>query len=351
MSKFLKLTAALTLLAAPAFGAGFGLGRTATEAEIAAWDIDVRPDGAGLPEGAGDVLTGEELFIDYCASCHGDFGEAVGRWPVLAGGQGSLTDDRPVKTVGSYWPYLSTVYDYVNRAMPFGNAQSLTNDEVYAITAYILYVNDIVDEDFELNHENFSEVRLPNEENFYPDDRAETELAAFVREPCMADCKSEVEITARARIVDVTPEESGVVEAAAEEAEAAATATAEAAGAAVEATAAAAVAAIDPELALKGEKVFRKCKSCHQIGPGAKHRTGPILTGIVGAPAGQVDGFTKYSKPLQAAAEGGLVWTEDELGAFLAAPKEYMKGTRMSFAGLKKQSDIDAIIAYLRSVE
>ncbi|MGB0903558.1 MAG: c-type cytochrome, partial [Mangrovicoccus sp.] len=141
----LVIQAAFSGDAAQSRQGGFGLGRAALPEEIASWDIDVRPDGQGLPEGKGDVWTGEEIFADNCAMCHGDFGEAVGRWPVLAGGQGTLTDDRPVKTIGSYWPYLSTVFDYVNRAMPFGNAQSLSPDEVYAITAYLLYLNDIVD--------------------------------------------------------------------------------------------------------------------------------------------------------------------------------------------------------------
>ena len=98
-----------------------------------------------------------------------------------------------------------------------------------------------------------------------------------------------------------------------------------------------------------GEQVFKKCKACHQVGDGAKNKTGPVLTGIVGMPAGAVDGF-KYSKAMSEAAEGGLVWTEDELSAFLSKPKKYMKKTKMSFAGLKKQDDIDAIVAYLKSV-
>lgn len=120
---------------------GFGLGREALPEEIAAWDIDVRPDGAGLPEDSGDVWTGEQIFLEQCAVCHGDFAEGVGRWPVLAGGEGTLTNARPVKTIGSYWPYLSTVFDYFHRAMPFGYAQSLEPDEVYAIIAYLLYSN------------------------------------------------------------------------------------------------------------------------------------------------------------------------------------------------------------------
>lgn len=185
------------------------LGRTATEAEIAAWDIDIRPDGQGLPAGSGDVLTGEEVFADNCAACHGDFGEGVDRWPVLTGGFGTLTQERPVKTTGSYWPYLSTVYDYIRRAMPFGSAQSLSNDDIYAITAYLLYMNDLVDEDFTLSNENFLEVRLPNEAAFYMDDRADIELPVFSAAVCMNDCKESVEITKRAAVLDVTPDGEG----------------------------------------------------------------------------------------------------------------------------------------------
>ncbi|MGF1629365.1 MAG: c-type cytochrome [Kiloniellaceae bacterium] len=186
----------------------FHLGRGATEAEIAAWDIDVRPDGAGLPEGRGTVAEGEVIFAEACAVCHGDFGEGRDRWPVLAGGQDSLTADRPVKTLGSYWPYLSTVYDYLRRAMPFGDARSMSDDDVYAVTAYLLYLNDIVTEEgFELTKENFTSVRLPNEENFFMDDRDAEAHNAPNREPCMADCKpGPVEITMRARVLDVTPD-------------------------------------------------------------------------------------------------------------------------------------------------
>ena len=97
--------------------AAYPLGRPALVEEVAIWDIDIRPDGQGLPEGSGDVWTGEEIFVAQCAACHGDFGEAVGRWPVLAGGHDTLNEDDPVKTIGSYWPYLSTVYDYINRCL------------------------------------------------------------------------------------------------------------------------------------------------------------------------------------------------------------------------------------------
>ncbi len=183
-----------------------GLGRTATDAEVRAWDIDVRPDGQGLPKGKGTVSQGETIYAEQCAACHGDFGEGVDRWPVLAGGKDTLASDDPVKTVGSYWPYLSTVFDYVRRAMPFGNAQSLSPDEVYAVTAYILYLNDIVTDDaFELSDKNFASMKLPNQANFIKDARPDTPTVAK-REPCMSDCKTDVKVTNRARVLDVTPE-------------------------------------------------------------------------------------------------------------------------------------------------
>ncbi len=229
MSRFLEasIAAAVALLisalsaaaqnnetAAPATGLGDGavlkLGRTATADEVAAWDIDVRPDGVGLPRGKGTVTQGELIYEANCASCHGEFGEAIGRWPVLAGGQGTLQAERPEKTIGSYWPYLSTVYDYVRRAMPFGNARSISDDDVYALTAYVLYLNDVVtDEDFELSSENFTSVKLPNEPNFIDDDRfAEAHYA--LREPCMSECvPGKAKIKMHAAVLDVTPEDSG----------------------------------------------------------------------------------------------------------------------------------------------
>ena len=202
--KTVLLFLGFALVAGPAFAGKLGLGREATPAEIAAWDIDVRPDGQGLPEGKGDVATGEEVFQEKCASCHGEFGEGIDRWPVLAGGQDSLSSDDPVKTIGSYWPYLSTVYDYIYRAMPFGDAQSLTADETYAIVAYLLNLNDVVEDDFVLSKENFASIRLPNEKGFTEDNRPDI---ASKSEPCTKNCKTDVKITMRARILDVTPDD------------------------------------------------------------------------------------------------------------------------------------------------
>ena len=184
------------------------IGRTAQPDEIAGWDIDVRPDGHGLPPGKGTVKQGEPLYMERCAACHGEFGESAGRWPIISGGNGTLASHDPVKSVGSYWPYASTVMDYIRRSMPFGNAQSLTNDELYAITAYVLYLNDVItDESFELNDKNFETIKLPNERNFYDDDREVAEKSFWRKNPCMKNClPGEAKVTGRARVLDVTPE-------------------------------------------------------------------------------------------------------------------------------------------------
>ncbi len=348
MSKFPKLltaTALVTLAATPVLAEKLGLGRPALPEEVAAWDLDVSPDGTGLPDGSGDAIAGEPLFEENCAICHGSFAEGVDNWPKLAGGNGTLADDDPLKTVGSYWPYLSTVWDYVHRSMPFGAAQTLSADDTYAITAYILYSNDMIDDDFVLSKETFLDVEMENADGFIIDDRAETEYAIWRTEPCMENCKEDVKITMRATVLDVTPEEEGAEAATASEEPAVQTAAAEPAEAA---PAAPEPAALDMALVEEGEKVFKKCKSCHQVGDKAKNRSGPILNGVVGHPAGSVEGF-RYSKALIAAADGGLVWNAEELAAFLAKPKAYMKGTKMSFAGLRKEDDIAAVIEYLKS--
>src|SRR5829696_1353043 len=168
------VTAALAATAS-AESAKRNIGRAAAPGEIAGWDIDVRPDGQGLPPGKGSVKDGEAVYMGKCAACHGEFGESAGRWPQVAGGSGSLKSDDPVKTVGSYFAHLSTVIDYVRRAMPFGDAQSLSNDELYAVVAYMLFLNDLVDDKFVLSKETFPQVKMPNSGGFYDDDRETTE--------------------------------------------------------------------------------------------------------------------------------------------------------------------------------
>ena len=184
----------------------FNLGKIATKTEIAGWDIDVRPDGLGAPIGSGSAIIGEEVYAEQCASCHGDFGEGLDRWPELVGGEDSLDTHDPVKTTGSYWPYASTMYDYIYRAMPFGVAQSLTHDETYQVVAYLLYMNEIIEEDFVLNDKNIGKIKMPNVEGFLmPDPRPD--IANISGNPCMKNCNSPTKIIGKARDIDVTPEE------------------------------------------------------------------------------------------------------------------------------------------------
>ena len=176
--------ARLTLAIAAALAAGavwaaepYGIGRTATPQEIAGWDIDVSPNGAGLPPGRGDARQGEAIFAEKCASCHGARGEGK---PMdrLVGGLGTLRDKKPEKTVGSYWPYATTLFDYVRRAMPLNAPQSLTPDEVYAVSAYVLFLNGIVPLDTTLDADNLAKINMPNRTGFvsaYPAPEAAAE--------------------------------------------------------------------------------------------------------------------------------------------------------------------------------
>ena len=185
----------------------YGIGHVATPEQLAGWDIDVRPDGQGAPAGRGSVKDGEKVYMEKCAACHGEFGESAGRWPQLAQGKGSLASHDPVKTVGSYFPYLSSVFDYIRRSMPFGDAQSLENNELFAVTAYVLYLNDIVDNKFVLSKETWGEVKMPNAAGFFDDDRETAEKAFWNSNPCMNDCRGPMRIIGRAGAVDVTPDE------------------------------------------------------------------------------------------------------------------------------------------------
>jgi S-disulfanyl-L-cysteine oxidoreductase SoxD len=185
----------------------YSIGRVATPEQVAGWDIDIRPDGQGAPSGRGSVKDGEKVYMDKCAACHGEFGESAGRWPQLAQGKGTLASHDPVKTVGSYFPYLSSVFDYIRRAMPFGDSESLTNDELYAVTAYVLNLNDIVDDKFVLSKETWGKVKMPNQGGFFDDDRENTEKAFWNPKPCMRDCRGPVKITGHAQAIDVTPDE------------------------------------------------------------------------------------------------------------------------------------------------
>jgi len=148
----------------------YGLGHAATAEEIKGWDIDIGRDGQGLPPGGGTVAQGHAIFDAQCASCHGAHGEG-GLGDRLAGGQGSLVSAKPVKTVGSYWPYAPTLFDYIRRAMPLTAPQSLSNDEVYAVSAYVLYLNGLVPNDARLDANSLAAIRMPNRDRFTSDPR------------------------------------------------------------------------------------------------------------------------------------------------------------------------------------
>lgn len=206
------LYAALIFMAVPVLGlakpAGYyDYGESATAEQIAGWDIDVRPDGMGYPPGSGTVQEGAQVYQVQCASCHGTFGEAMGRYPALSGGEGTLASDQPEKTVGSYWPYVSTLWDYINRAMPFYAPQSLNNDQVYALVAYILNLNYLVDGDFVANAQSLTAIKLPNADGFVrPDPRPDTQATL-----CMSGCKdaAQIKITSTAEGKSLTPATDG----------------------------------------------------------------------------------------------------------------------------------------------
>jgi len=149
----------------------YGLGRSATPAELAGWDIDVRADGQGLPPGSGSVRDGLKVYAERCAACHGDKGEG-NPMDRLVGGTGTLASANPVRTVGSFWPYPTTLFDYIRRAMPFNAPESLTADQIYAVCAYLLYLNQIVAAEAVLDAETLPKVQMPNRNGFTsPDPR------------------------------------------------------------------------------------------------------------------------------------------------------------------------------------
>jgi cytochrome c len=157
--------AALMATAAVAATPSPNLGRTPSAAELAAIDISIPPDGSGLPAGSGTVEQGAAVYAAKCQACHGANGVG-GPNDRLAGGIGSLATGKPVKTVASFWPYATTVFDYTRRAMPITAPQSLTNDEVYAVTAYLLSIDGIVAKDATLDATSLPKVRMPNREGF-----------------------------------------------------------------------------------------------------------------------------------------------------------------------------------------
>ncbi len=155
----------LLWVAAQASAESPALGEALTPEAVSALDYVVLPDGSGLPEGSGNASRGAQLYRQHCLACHGENG-TDGANDRLAGGHGTIDDTWPLKTVGSYWPYATTVFDYIRRAMPYQTPGSLSADEVYSLTAYLLFLNDIVEETEELNAETLAAVEMPNRDNF-----------------------------------------------------------------------------------------------------------------------------------------------------------------------------------------
>jgi S-disulfanyl-L-cysteine oxidoreductase SoxD len=160
----------------------YGIGRPATSAEIAGWNIDIDSHGNNLPPGSGSVSHGHEVFDQQCAACHGANGEG-GVGDRLVGGQGTLATAKPIRTVGSFWPYAPTLFDYIRRAMPQNAPQSLSNDDVYAVSAYILNLNGLLPADAALDAKALSAIKMPNRDRFVGDPRPD------VKNPeCIRDC-------------------------------------------------------------------------------------------------------------------------------------------------------------------
>jgi cytochrome c len=158
----------------------YGIGRPATPAEIAGWNIDIDREGHNLPPGSGTVSHGHEVFDQQCAACHGAKGGVGDR---LVGGQGTLGTPKPVRTVGSYWPYATTLFDYIRRAMPQNAPQSLSNDDVYAVSAYILDLNGLLPADATLDARTLSAIKMPNRGMFVGDPRPDVK-----NRECMMGC-------------------------------------------------------------------------------------------------------------------------------------------------------------------
>ncbi len=194
---FLFLVAASAATGAPGQKPlGYGFGTPATATEIAGWDIDVRPDGTGLPPGRGTVAEGQAIYDAKCAGCHGTFGEST-EYIAIAGGVGTLGSTQPMRTTGSKLNYATTLFDYIRRAMPFPNPKSLTDHEVYALTAYVLNLNDILPADAALDRESLPRVKLPNRDGFTTDHgfmrrdgKPDTHNVA-----CMRDCVTSVRLS------------------------------------------------------------------------------------------------------------------------------------------------------------
>lgn len=320
-SAVLFFLTAILLNSALVYSEPSSLGKAATAEEIQGWDIDIRPDGTGLPDGSGNAFDGEDVFIEKCALCHGEFAEGAGRYPALAGGEGTLDTHDPMKTVGSYWPYATTLFDYIRRAMPYGHAQSLSNDEIYEMTAYILYSSDIIEDDLELNKETLPLVVMPNRDGFIADNRPSVPDG----EPCMKNClQSPATIIGKAAQIGVTPEDtvdSNLIKTDSDQ-------------------------VTVSEAFSRGKTVFKnQCALCHSMND-MDAKIGPSLHALIGRNSGADGNFGNYSNAITSAS---ITWSRDTLKSFLSAPQQFLPGTNMPFAGIQDAAELDDLLEYLGS--
>jgi cytochrome c len=155
----------------------YGVGRPPTAAEVQAWDLTIPSDGQGLPPGSGTAVLGQPIYVERCASCHGEKGEDP-KYSRLVGGHGTLATDKPVRTIGSFWHSAPTLWSYIRRAQPFDEPGSLTADQVYAVTAYLLYLNGIIGEQEVMDAKTLPRVQMPNRDGFVPDPRPDVGQAS-----------------------------------------------------------------------------------------------------------------------------------------------------------------------------
>jgi mono/diheme cytochrome c family protein len=155
----------------------YGGGRPPTAEEVKAWDLTIPPDGQGLPPGSGTAALGQAIYAERCASCHGEKGEDP-KYSRLVGGHGTQTTAQPINTIGSYWPYAATLWSYIRRAQPFDDPGSLTPDQVYAVTAYLLHLNGIIGEQEVMDATTLPLVKMPNRDGFVPDPRPDVGQAS-----------------------------------------------------------------------------------------------------------------------------------------------------------------------------
>ena len=334
------LAACLLSVSAAAQDPEAQIGTPATTEELATF-FAIMPDGTGLPAGEGTAATGRQIYAEKCAHCHGQNLRGIEMLGNLAlvGGRGTLASDHPRKTVESYWPYASTLFDYIWRAMPFDRPGSLAPDDVYSLTAYILAVGEIIDEQYVLNARTLAKIVMPNANGFYDGAGPDLEMYRVQSPDASQQHLANVLQFLRTQTEGSPPPPEVIATAPAtlpsgEVAKPAADPNLEVA---------ALVAKADPA---KGEAAAAICKACHALEKGAPSPVGPNLYGVLGRKVASVEGFN-YTPAMKAhAAED---WNFAHLDALIHKPTDFAPGTMMAFPGLPDANQRAEVIAFLRT--